>query len=340
MEVSVTIKDIAKAAGVSITTVSRALNGYSDVNEETRRKIFQIAEAMGYSPNMAARSLIVKRTKTLGLLISGITRTSVKDSIAFEILCGTNDRAGELNYDLVLFNTDTQKQKMKSYKSLCLERGVDGVIIMGIRLDDPYLEEVVNSNIPCVLIDIPLTGEGVSSVNSDSVNGARIAVDYLIKCGHRHIGMINGHAQAFVSKGRLEGYRKALDEHGIPFREQYVEDGGFTESGGAEAAVRLLSRNPDITALFCASDLMAIGAIQAIRNMGKSVPEDISVVGYDNIGMSEYLTPPLTTVKQDHYRMGYQATQMLIDMLEGRNVHPQVIIPAELVMRGSVRAIG
>lgn len=336
---SITIKDIAKAAGVSITTVSRALNGYSDVNEATRRKIFEIAEAMGYTPNMAARSLIVKRTKTLGLLISGITRTSVKDSIAFEILCGMNDRAGELNYDLVLFNTDTQKQKMKSYKSLCLERGVDGVIIMGIRLDDPYLEEVVQSAIPCVLIDIPLTGEGVSSVNSDSVNGACLAVQHLIWNGHRHIGLINGHAQAFVSNRRLEGYRKALDEHDIPFREAYVEDGNFTESGGAEAAVRLLSRNPDITALFCASDLMAIGAIQAIRNMGKSVPEHYSVVGYDNIGMSDYLSPPLTTVNQDRYRMGYQAAQMLIDMLEGRKVTPQVTLPAELIVRGSVRAL-
>lgn len=336
---SITIKDIAKAAGVSITTVSRALNGYSDVNEATRRKIFEIAEAMGYTPNMAARSLIVKRTKTLGLLISGITRTSVKDSIAFEILCGMNDRAGELNYDLVLFNTDTQKQKMKSYKSLCLERGVDGVMIMGIRLDDPYLEEVVQSAIPCVLIDIPLTGEGVSSVNSDSVNGAYLAVQHLIRNGHRHIGLINGHAQAFVSNRRLEGYRKALDEHDIPFREAYVEDGNFTESGGAEAAVRLLSRNPDITALFCASDLMAIGAIQAIRNMGKSVPEHYSVVGYDNIGMSDYLSPPLTTVNQDRYRMGYQAAQMLIDMLEGRKVTPQVTLPAELIVRGSVRAL-
>jgi len=338
--VPVTIKDIAKAAGVSITTVSRALNGYSDVSEETRRKIFRIAETMGYTPNMAARSLIVKRTKTLGLLISGITRTSVKDSIAFEILCGMNDRAGELNYDLVLFNTDTQKQKMKSYKSLCLERGVDGVIIMGIRMDDPYLGEVVHSDIPCVLIDIPLTGRDVSSVNSDSVNGAWMAVDHLIKNGHRHIGMINGHAQAFVSQKRLEGYRRALADHGLPFREEYVEDGGFTESGGAEAAVRLLSRHPGMTALFCASDLMAIGAIQAIRNMGKAVPEDVSVVGYDNISMSEYLSPPLTTVKQDRYRMGYQAAQMLIDMLEGRKVHPQVTMPAELIVRGSVRAIG
>lgn len=337
---SVTIKDIAKAAGVSITTVSRALNGYSDVSEETRRKIFRIAEDMGYSPNIAARSLIVKRTKTLGLLISGITRTSVKDSIAFEILCGMNDRAGELNYDLVLFNTDTQKQKMKSYKALCLERGVDGVIIMGIRMDDPYLEEVVHSAIPCVLIDIPLTGKDVSSVNSDSVNGAWMAVDHLIRNGHRHIGLINGHAQAFVSQKRLEGYRKALADHGLPYRDDCVEDGGFTESGGGEAAVRLLSRHPDMTALFCASDLMAIGAIQAIRNMGKSVPEDVSVVGYDNISMSEYLSPPLTTIKQDHYRMGYQAAQMLIDMLEGRKVNPQVTLPAELIVRGSVRAIG
>lgn len=334
-----TIKDIARAANVSITTVSRALNGYSDVNENTRKKIIRISEELGYSPNMAARSLIIKKTKTIGLLLSGITRTSVKDNMAFEILCGMSDRAGELDYDLVLFSTTSQKQKMKSYKSLCLERGVDGVIIMGMRLDDPYLQEIVESSIPCVLIDIPLQGKNVGYVTTDNVQGAFKAVDYLLRKGHRHIGMINGHEQAAVSINRLEGYKQGLEKSKVPFREEYVVDGSFSEQGGFEGAIKLLMRHPEITALFCASDLMAIGALQSLKTSGKNVPNDISIVGFDNIMMSAYCYPPITTINQNKYEMGYYSAQMLIDMLEGRNNQRQLTLQVELVERESVSAI-
>jgi LacI family transcriptional regulator len=334
-----TIKDIAKAAAVSITTVSRALNGYSDVNQETKKKIVRIANELGYSPNIAARSLIIKKTKTLGLLLSGITRSSIKDNIAFEILCGMNDRAGELDYDLVLFNTTSQKQKMKSYKALCMERGVDGVIIMGMRLDDPYLQEIVQSSIPCVLIDIPLQVKGVGSVSTDNLRGAYIAVDYLIQKGHRHIGMINGHTQAHVSIRRLEGYRQALEHHQIPFREDWVADGSFSEIGGFESAIKLLTQHPEITAFFCASDLMSIGAIQGLKTIGKKVPKEISIIGFDDINMSAYCSPSLTTIHQNKYEMGYRATQMLIDMLEKRSIHPHISLPSQLVERESVRSL-
>lgn len=299
----------------------------------------QIVDELGYTPNMAARSLIVKKTKTIGLLLSSITRTSTQDNIAFEILCGMNDRAGELNYDLVLFNTTTQKQKIKSYKSLCLERGVDGVIIMGIRLDDPYLQEIIDSSIPCVLIDIPLNGKSVGSVSTDNVNGSFNAVEYLINNGHRHIGMINGHSQAYVSNQRLEGYRRALDKHGILYREEYVADGSFTDTGGYESAIRILSKYSEITAIFCSSDLMAIGAIQGIKNMGKSVPEHCSIIGFDNISISAYCSPPLTTVNQNKYAMGYKSAQILIDMLEGRQVNPHLTLQVDLEFRETVRKI-
>ncbi|MFD2613301.1 LacI family DNA-binding transcriptional regulator [Paenibacillus gansuensis] len=331
----ITIKDIAKSAGVSITTVSRALNGYDDVNENTRRKIKEIADQLGYSPNMAARSLISKKTKTLGLLLSNVTRDSSKDNIAFEVLCGMNDRAGELNYDLVLFSTTPQKQKMKSYKSLCQERGVDGVIIMGIRLDDPYLEEIVASPIPCVLIDIPLKGKNVGYVTSDNIGGSTAAVKQLIDSGHRNIGMINGHSQADVSIQRLEGFKRALDAAGIPFNPSYVMDGSFSENGAKDAAYRMVSQHPEVTALFCASDLMALGVLQALKSLGKSVPGDMSVIGFDNISVSSYCSPTLSTVNQNKYEIGYQAAQMLIDLLEGRNVSRHLMLSTELILRES-----
>ncbi|MFC4775833.1 LacI family DNA-binding transcriptional regulator [Paenibacillus sp. GCM10023252] len=334
-----TIKDIARAAKVSVTTVSRALNGYSDVNETTRVKIRTIADQLGYSPNMAARSLVSKKTKTLGLLLSNVTRDSSKDNIAFEVLCGMNDRAGELDYDLVLFSTTPQKQKMKSYKTLCEERGVDGVIIMGIRLDDPYLKEIVSSSIPCVLIDIPLEGPNVSYVTSDNTKGAFLAVQHLIDHGHRHIGLINGHAQADVSLLRLEGYRQALKESGLSFDSSIVLDGSFSEGGGEDAARRLLQTHPEVTALFCASDLMALGAMKGVKGLGKRVPEDISIIGFDNIGLTGYCTPALTTVHQDKYGMGHHAAQVLIDMLEGREVEHHLVLPTELMIRESVAKV-
>lgn len=335
----VTIKDIAKQAGVSITTVSRALNGHDDVNEATRRKVADIAQQMGYSPNMAARSLIMKKTKTLGLLLSGITRYSTKDNIAFEVLCGMNDRAGELDYDLVLFSTTPQKQQTKSYKALCQERGVDGVMLMGIRLDDPYLNEIIASDIACILIDIPLKGPNVGFVTSDNVGGAYAATRHLLENGHRKIGFINGHHQAHVSIQRLEGYTQALKEYGIAVASDLLADGSFSENGGKEAAYQLLSRRPDATAVFCASDLMALGAIQAIRGLGMQIPGDISIVGFDNINLTEYCTPTLTTIHQNKYELGYQAAQMLIDLLEGRKVMPQLTLPTQLVRRESVRPL-
>lgn len=335
----VTIKDIAKAAHVSVTTVSRALNGYNDVNETTRKKIKDIAEHLGYSPNMAARSLVSKKTKTFGLLLSNVTRASSKDNIAFEVLCGVNDRSGELDYDLVLFSTTPQKQKMKSYKTLCQERGVDGVIIMGIRLDDPYLKEIVSSDIPCILIDIPLQGPNVGYITADNVQGAYSAVRHLLDNGHRHIGMINGHNQADVSIHRLQGYKEALESCHIAFNDAYVLDGSFSDTGGKEAAYRLLSLYPEITAIFCASDLMALGAIQAVKGLGRSVPEDISIIGFDNIDITSYHSPAITTVNQYKYEIGYQAAQLLVDMLEGRNVSHHIVMNTELVKRESVRRL-
>jgi DNA-binding LacI/PurR family transcriptional regulator len=336
-----TIKDIAKKAGVSITTVSRALNGYDDVSEKTRRRIREIAEELNYSPNAVARSLVSRKTRTIGLIISDINRAGAKDAFAFEVLCGINDRAGELNYDLLLFSTSPKKQVEKSYKDLCRERKVEGAILSGLRLDDPYLREVIEQDaFPCVLIDIPVTGETVGHVTSDNRNGALLAVRYLLDNGHRRIAMINGHDQAHVSRERLEGYREALEKQGLSFDPELVFNGRFSEEGGAEAAYEILLRHSDVTAIFCASDLMALGAIRALERMGRKVPEDISIVGFDDINIASYCHPKLTTIRQDKYELGYQAAQLLIDMLENRTKNRKILLNNRLIERESVRRIG
>ncbi|MYL18657.1 substrate-binding domain-containing protein [Halobacillus litoralis] len=332
-----TIKDIARTAGVSVTTVSRALNGYSDVSEKTRKKIKKIAEELEYSPNSLARSLVMNQTKTIGLLVSGITREGSKDNIVYEVLTGINEYCGQVEYDLVLFNTNTSKQKQKSYTQLCRERRVDGVIIQGIKTEDPYLMEVVESDIPCVLVDIPIEGESVGYVSSDNIKGAFDAVTHLIERNHRKIAMVNGHEQAFVSQERLKGFRQGMIDNGLDIREEWIVNGHFEEERAEEAAFQLLSEYEDITAVVCASDLMALGVMRAARRIGKRIPEDLSVTGYDDIILASYVTPALTTVGQDTFEIGSSAAALLINMLEGKTQNRHMSVGHQLEIRQSTR---
>ncbi|MED1201821.1 LacI family DNA-binding transcriptional regulator [Heyndrickxia acidicola] len=330
-----TIKDIAKRAGVSVTTVSRALNGYSDVNEQTRKKIMAVAKELNYSPNTLARGLVMNKSNTLGLLVSGMSKESVKDNFTYLVLAGINQYAGETDYDIVLFSTNSTKQREKTYSQLCRERRVDGAIIQGIRTDDPYLHEVIESDIPCVLIDISVESDTVGYVTTDNIMGAKKAVQHLVELGHRDIAMINGHDFAFVSQKRLEGYKLGLKIAGIPFRSDWVVKGFFEEAEAEKAAWNLLENHPEITAIFCASDLMAFGAMSAAKKRGLRVPEDLSIVGYDDILLASYSNPPLTTIAQDVSRLGYHASKLLVEMLEGRAESHNVILDTALVNRSS-----
>lgn len=330
-----TIKDIAKAAGVSITTVSRALNGYHDVNEKTRQKIIDIAKQLNYSPNTLARGLVMNKSKTIGLLVSGLTRESAKDNFTFEVLAGVNQYVSEVDYDMVLFSTTSTKQREKTYTQLCRERRVDGAILQGIRSDDPYLQEVVESDIPCVLIDIPIESETVGYVTTDNVLGAKKAVEHLISLGHKNIAMINGYKYAFVSEQRLKGYKEALSEAGLPIHEEWIADGAFREDAAEAEALRLLTEYPCISAFFCASDLMALGVMKAVKRVGKQIPDDVAVIGYDDIILASYATPALSTVAQNIFAMGYEAAKLLIHMLEGKAESHVKILETELKIRES-----
>lgn len=330
-----TIKDIAKAAGVSVTTVSRALNGYSDVNEKTRQKISRIAKELNYSPNTLARGLVMKKSKTIGMLVSGMDRASSKDNFTFEVLSGVNECISERDYDLVLFSTTTTKQREKTYSQLCRERRVDGAILQGMKIDDPYLKEVVESDIPCMLIDIPIESNSVGYVTTDNVLGAKRAVRHLIGLGHTKIALINGHNQAYVSKQRLKGYMEALMEAKLQVNDDWIVSGDFTEEKAEIVTEKLLKEHPEITAVFCASDLMALGAMKSAKAAGIHVPEHLSVIGYDNILLAAYSNPALTTISQNKFELGYQAANSLIDMLEGNSRSNVVTLATDLVIRES-----
>jgi LacI family transcriptional regulator len=332
-----TIKDIARVAGVSVTTVSRALNGYSDVSEKTRQKVIRVAEELNYSPNTLARSLVMNKSNTIGLLVSGLSKSSAKDNFTFEVLSGINDYAGKSDYDLVLFSTNSSKQREKTYTQLCRERRVDGVIVSGIRTDDPYLKEVIESNIPCVLIDIPFESETIGYVTTNNVSGAKCAVEHLIELGHRNIAMINGHEYAFVSERRLEGYKEALQENGLVFNPEWILNGEFSEEIAEERAEELLKANPEITAIFCASDLMAIGVIKTAKRLQLNIPEDLAIIGYDDIMLASHITPSITTIAQNKFQMGYEAAKLLISILEGKTEGHVIELETELKVRDTTK---
>lgn len=330
-----TIKDISRLTGFSVTTVSRALNGYSDVSDNTRKLIKDAAETLSYSPNGLARGLVMKKTKTLGLLVSGMTYKNIDNNFVFEVLCGINDSAATSDYDLILFSTNTAKQKMKTYTQLCRERKVDGVILQGVKTDDPYLQEVLDSDIPCVLIDIPVQSEYVGYVSTNHKESAQMAVEHLIGLGHQQIGMMNGYPEAFVSKERYEGFREALRNADLSCKPEWVSNGKFTEEEAQVQAIELLQAHPEITAIFCASDTMALGVIKAAKELGLFVPEQLSVVGFDDIPTAAYFQPPLTTIGQNMYQLGYEAANLLMGMLKSEESPKFNILQNEFILRSS-----
>lgn len=331
-----TLKDLAKKTGFSITTVSRALNGYLDVSDKTRQKINQAAEELHYSPNILARSLVTKQSKTIGFIVSDLKQESTKDNFMFETLCGLSDALATTDYEFVLLSTSTSKQRNKTYQQLCTERQLDGVVIQGLRMEDPYLQEAIHSDIPCVLIDIQVQGNQVGYVTSNQLESSKNAVKYLCRMNHRHIAYVNGSEDAYVSKVRAKGYKEALEESGLEIKENYIVTGDFSEESAKQAIIPLLLNSPEITAVFCASDIMALGVLQAARELDLKVPEQLSIIGFDNILLSKYVSPPLTTVGQAPYKMGQAAVNMVIKLIEGEECSPFIEMKNELIIRESV----
>lgn len=329
----ITIRDVAKAAGVSITTVSRALNGYSDVGEKTRKRIANIAKELNYRPSAVARSLVTKRTRTVGLLVSELTKERVGHYFMFEVLYGLHDRLAELGYDLILASTSTSRQRVTSYLDFCTERRLDGVIVMGIRLDDPYIQEVVDAPLPSVVIDLPLLSERCGYVMTDNVYGAQLAIRHLVSRGHQAIGFVNGHGQAAVSRDRKRGYDEAIARAGLLHRESYTCESDYTTHGGREAVQALLAEQPEVSAVFFANDLMAIGGVQYAKERGLRIPQDLAIVGYDDIELAALSTPKLTTIRQKRPDMGIRAADMIVAMMD-KNESPQgILLAPELIVR-------
>jgi len=330
------LKDIARLAGVSETTASKALNNYADVSEETKKRVREIAEQHNYTPNMAARNLALKKSNIIGLVLSDIRETDSNGNIIFRILIGAKNYCADKDFELLIISTDVKKQKSKKLAQLCRERQISGMIIYGLKPGDPYFEEITKSKLPCIAVDIRVKGDHLATVTTDNVNAVKEVITHLYDKGHRNIAFINGLKEADVSIYREKGYRAVMQELKLPVNEGYIKYADYYEDKAYETAFELLRQNPEITAIFCASDLMALGALRAIKEMGKKIPEEVALVGFDGIQLSDYSSPRLTTVVQDFKEIGRVAAEKLIKMVSNEAVDTVDYVPYHFRIRESI----
>ncbi|WLR43933.1 LacI family DNA-binding transcriptional regulator [Bacillus carboniphilus] len=334
----VTIYDIAKKTGFSVTTVSKALNNYSDVSEKTKKKILEAVEEMNYFPNSSARTLTTKKSWTIGVVFVESLGLGIKHPFFSEVIESFKKTVEIHEYDLLFVSRNMHNQK-KSYLDHFRYREVDGVVVVCSTIDEPQVTELMEDSIPSVVID--MDSQTSSVVYSDSLEGSRLAVDHLVSLGHRRIAHIAGHQQTFAGKERLKGYVDSMTAQKINVESKYIVDGGyFSKEGGYEAMERLLSLETPPTAIYAASDSLAIGAIEAIKDQGYEVPEDFSIVGFDDITIAELMYPKLTTIKQQTELIGEKAAKLLLEQITNKEkIVNCVKIPVLLMERESCRKI-
>lgn len=309
------IKDVAKKAGVSITTVSRVFNNYPDVSDETRKKILEISAELDYSPNFAARNLSSKNQKNVGLIFSGVGVASRKDNFIQNILAGAAECADEYNIPLSIFLTSPEKQYEKSLELFCRERNLAVVIIQGLRYDDLYFEQAKSLSIPVVFIDMQLTNmeDNVRNISTDNFRAMTEIVNEFICQGYKKFEIIAGTKESVVNVERLAGVYHELSKQQIKIERSKVHYCQFSEDQAYEMTKKILASENLPEAIIAFSDLMALGVLRALKEKNIS---HIRVSGFDGIPAIEYINVPLITIKQDVYEMGKQTVLTAIDFIE------------------------
>lgn len=334
----VTIRDVAKAAGVSITTVSKALNHYPDVNEQTKKRIQELVEEMNYVPDTAGRSMGGITEPVIGLLVNNLLPDDPSGAV-YSHVSGVCHVCKDYNIDFLLITTDLESQFRLPLKRLCLGKGLTGLVCSGFRLSDPYVGQMNEIDIPCVCIDLETGSPSVLEVTIDNVRAADEAVSFLIRSGRKEIALLTGAPEIEVARLRAKGCRNALARAGLLLPAHRAIDADFDQEQAYQKAARLLREDPSVDAFFCASDTMALGACRAVEQMGKRVGGDISVVGFDDIPVAQYLYGGLTTVRQDFYHMGYTAGRLICEKITGSSgAADEKQLLYELVVRGSAPA--
>ena len=331
---SVTIKDIAKLANVSHTTVSRALNNSPYINEETKSKIKALAKELNYVPNYNAKSLVLLKSYVIGVFFSSISE-GTSDGFFHEIVKGVN-KVIDKEYNLVIRGIDQYQ-----YSHPIDNKNFDGIIVVSqSKKDDEFIKTIIEKNIPTVVINRVVDIDNIVNIVSNDTKGSYDAVDYFVKNNHRRIALIQGNDDFESSVYRKKGYIKALNDNNIEINEEYIMTGKYTLDSGYENMKKLLELKDKPTAVFCANDDIAVGAMKAIGESGLNVPEDISIIGFDNSNFCNYVTPTLSSVRKDSLMMSEIGGINLLNIIKNKPVKNRIsYIESTLVIRKSVKKL-
>ncbi|MBQ9768079.1 MAG: LacI family DNA-binding transcriptional regulator [Lachnospiraceae bacterium] len=324
------MKDISKVCGVSIATVSKALNDQSDIGEETKAHIRQVAKELGYSFNSSARALKTKRTYNLGVLFADEAQSGLTHDYFANVLNSFKKAAEAKGYDITFINADRKRKSRMTYLEHCRYRGFDGVVIACIDFENPEVEELVKSDIPLVTIDHSFYGK--AAVISDNVTGMKDLLTYIVKQGHRKIAYIHG-ADSAVTRNRLSSFFRTAEELGITVPDEYIKEAAYRDTKQAGVATeQLLALEDAPTCIIYPDDFSCFGGINVIKEQGLRIPEDISVAGYDGIRIGRHIEPQLTTLRQNTSALGAKAAEKLIDLIE----RPKTTIVEQVIIGGEV----
>jgi LacI family transcriptional regulator len=331
----VSIIDVARRAGVSPATVSRVLNKTANVSPELKERVLSAVSELNYVPDPFAHGMRTKRTRSIGLIISDITNPFFP-----ELARGVEDYVSSLGYSLILCNTDAKPENEKRYVELLLNKGIDGLMFTSLRIGEDVIRSLLNDGIPCILVGRkPENIEGLVYVVTDNYRGGCIAGEYLFSLGHRRFAHISGPLDNSAGRERLAGFIDALKKRGIREKDITIINSDFTMEGGYKSAEDILRLETLPSGIFFANDAMAIGALQRFWEDRISIPETFSIIGFDNIKVSGLVSPPLTTISQEIYRIGQLSARELIKIIEGEKGEP-VILEPKLIERRSCRCIG
>jgi DNA-binding LacI/PurR family transcriptional regulator len=335
----VTLDEVARVAGVSRATVSRVVNGNPKVGIDVKRQVERAIARLGYVPNPAARSLVTRRSDSVGVVIPEPPGMLFGDPFFPRLLRGISTELSARNLQLVLLMPQSSEEEARLERYLTAGH-VDGALLVSLHGDDTLPDALASRGVPVVVGGRPPTGDSVSYVDVDNVGGARTAVAHLIDGGRRTIGTISGPTDMTVGVDRLTGYRHALEAAGLAPDGALEATGDFTQEGGAAAMGRLLEARPDLDAVFAASDLMAAGAIGAIKAAGRRIPEDVAIVGFDDSSIAPTSEPPLTSVRQPIEEMGREMVRLLLEQVARPGTVPRkVILATKLVRRRSSEGV-
>lgn len=330
---TVTIRDVAKASKVSVATVSRVLNGLGGYSDETKDNVLKVVDELGYKGNAIARWLSTNTTKTIGVIIP-----DVSTNFDGEIIRGIEDTAHSNDYSVIICNAGSEGKRTSEYLRIFEERKLDAVILVSIRITDEYYKAIKSMNIPYILISTASFKHNMPYIRVDDTLAAYTATKYLIDRGHTNIAMISGTKEDPIAGWpRVQGYINALKDHNIEVDEELIEYGDFSYESGIKCMNLLLERGKIFTSVFVASDDMAAGVLNAAYRRKIRVPDNLSIVGYDNTKTAEMSIPPLTTLAQPLYEMGCRAFYRILDMLNGKDTMEGTIMNHSIVERETVK---